>query len=167
MQFLPDLRFSTTGSKNYGRNFDQTEGRIVDRVTNSASLGRQFGRDAVRRLRQHRDAARGASSATRRASRICTRARETVVFTVASKFLALIQQQEQLRVQRENLAAASALEQQIQTYVDAGARTIADLYQQQANAASARFAVVDAERAAELAKVDLIETLQLDPTRHL
>ena len=60
------------------------------------------------------------------------------MFTVASNFLALIQQQEQLRVQRENLAADSALEQQIQTYVNAGARTIADLYQQQANVASAR-----------------------------
>jgi outer membrane protein len=91
------------------------------------------------------------------------RVRETVVFTVASNFLALIQGQEQLRVQRENLSAAAALEQQIQTYVDAGARTIADLYQQQAVLASARLALVDAERTAELAKVDLMQTLQLDP----
>jgi outer membrane protein len=92
------------------------------------------------------------------------RTRETVAFTVASNFLTLIQRQEQLRVQRENLEAATALERQIQQYVDLGARTIADLYQQQAQTASARFAVVDAERTAELARVDLIETLQLDPT---
>ncbi len=92
------------------------------------------------------------------------RARETVAFNVASQFLALISRQEQLRVQRQNLQAVSQLEQQIQTFVDNGARTIADLYQQQANAASARFAVVDAERQFELAKVDLMQTLQLEPT---
>jgi len=87
-----------------------------------------------------------------------------VAFSVASQFLALIQRQEQLRVQRENLQAVTELERQIQTFVDNGARTIADLYQQQASVASARFAVVDAERTAELAKVDLMQTLQLDPT---
>src|SRR5262245_58121045 len=38
-QFLPDLRFSTTGAKNYGRTFDQTEGAIVDQTTKSLSLG--------------------------------------------------------------------------------------------------------------------------------
>jgi outer membrane protein len=161
-QFLPDLRLSTQGSKNFGRNFDQTAGTIVDQSSNSVSLGVSsgvtlfdgFGNIAsLRQARLFDQAGEGDLQ----------RVRETVVFTVASNFLALIQGQEQLRVQRENLAAAAALEQQIQTYVDAGARTIADLYQQQAIVASARVAVVDAERTAELAKVDLMQTLQLDP----
>ncbi|HVY79461.1 MAG TPA: TolC family protein [Steroidobacteraceae bacterium] len=162
-QFLPDLRFSTTGSRNYGRSFDQTEGKIVDQTTKSASLGLNtgvtlfdgFGNTAT---------LKGARLSDEAAEHELRRTRETVAFTVASNFLTLIQRQEQLRVQRENLQAATLLERQIQQYVDAGARTIADLYQQQANVASARFAVVDAERAAELARVDLIETLQLDPT---
>src|SRR6185295_11318606 len=162
-QFVPDLRFSTTGAKNYGRTFDQTEGTIVDQTTKSASLGVNtsvtvfdgFGNIAN---------LRGAKLSDQSGEQELVRARETVAFSVATQFLALIQRQEQLRVQRENLAAASALEQQIQQYVDAGARTIADLYQQQANVASARFNVVDAGRTTELAKVDLIETLQLDPT---
>lgn len=162
-QFVPDLRFSTTGSKNYGRTFDQTEGVIVNRSTKSMSLGLNSsvtvfdGFGNVANLR-------GAKLSDQAGEQELIRTRETVAFNVASQFLALIQQQEQLRVQRENLAAASALEQQIQQYVDAGARTIADLYQQQALAASARFNVVDGERTTELAKVDLIETLQLDPT---
>jgi outer membrane protein len=162
-QFVPDLRFSTTGAKNYGRSFDQTEGAIVNQNTNSVSLGVNSsvtvfdGFGNVANLR-------GAKLSDQASEQELTRTRETVAFNVASQFLALIQRQEQLRVQRENLAAATALEQQIQTYVDAGARTIADLYQQQANAASARFNVVDAERTSELAKVDLIQTLQLDPT---
>lgn len=161
-QFLPDLRLSTQGAKNFGRNFDQTAGTIVDRSSNSVSLGVSSGVTLfdgfgnVASLRQARLNDRAGEGDLQRV-------RETVVFTVASNFLALIQGQEQLRVQRENLSAASTLEQQIQTYVDAGARTIADLYQQQAVLASARLALVDAERTAELAKVDLMQTLQLDP----
>jgi outer membrane protein len=162
-QFVPDLRFSTTGSKNYGRSFDQSEGQVIDRTTKSMSLGVNsgvtlfdgFGNTAT---------LKGAKLGDVAAEQELNRTRETVAFTVASNFLTLIQRQEQLRVQRENLEAASALERQIQQYVDLGARTIADLYQQQASTASARFAVVDAERTAELARVDLIETLQLDPT---
>jgi outer membrane protein len=161
-QFLPDLRLSTSGSKNFGRQFDQSAGTIVDRSSNSVSLGVNSGVTLfdgfgnVAALRQARLNDRAGESDLKRV-------RETVVFTVASNFLALIQGQEQLRVQRENLAATAALEQQIQTYVDAGARTIADLYQQQAILAAARLALVDAERTAELAKVDLMQTLQLDP----
>jgi outer membrane protein len=162
-QFLPDLRFSTTGSRNYGRSFDQTEGQIIDETTRSMSLGVNsgvtlfdgFGNTAT---------LKGAKLSDVAAEHELRRTRETIAFTVASNFLSLIQRQEQLRVQRENLEAATALERQIQQYVDLGARTIADLYQQQAQTASARFAVVDAERTAELARVDLIETLRLDPT---
>jgi len=47
--------------------------------------------------------------------------------------------------------------------VKAGARSISDLYQQQATTASARAGVVAAEQAVELARIALIQTLQLDP----
>ena len=162
-QFVPDLRLTTSGAQNYGRNFLESEGRIIDSSTRSFNVGLSssvvlfdgFGNTAT---------LRGARFSEEASKQDLERARETVVFTVASNFLALIQQQEQLRVQRENLAAEVALEEQIRTYVDAGTRTIADLYQQQANVASARLAVVEAERAAELAKVDLIQTLHLDPS---
>ena len=162
-QFLPDLRFSTTGSKNFGRTFDQTEGSIVDQTTSSLSLGVNSGVtlfDGLGNVAQ----LRGAKLNDKASEQELNRTRETVAFNVSSQFLALIQRQEQLRVQRENLATATALEQQIKTYVDNGARTIADLYQQQAIVASGRFSVVEAERTTELAKVDLIQTLQLDPT---
>src|SRR5205085_2625338 len=66
------------------------------------------------------------------------RAEQTVAFTVASNFLAIVQQQEQVRVQQENLAAQEAQEKQIKAFVDAGSRPISDLYQQQATVAAAR-----------------------------
>jgi outer membrane protein len=162
-QFLPDLRFSTNGSRNYGRSFDQTEGRIVDQTTSAVSLGVNTGVTVFDGF-GNTASLKGAKLSSEAANQELSRTRETVAFTVASNFLTLIQRQEQLRVQRENLEAATALERQIQQYVDAGARTIADLYQQQANTAAARFAVVDAARTEQLARVDLIGTLQLDPT---
>lgn len=47
------------------------------------------------------------------------RTRQTVVFTVATNFLGLIQNREQLRVRQQSLAAEQALEEQISEYVDA------------------------------------------------
>ncbi|MGE0582719.1 MAG: TolC family protein [Steroidobacteraceae bacterium] len=152
--FVPDLRVNTQSSRAFGRDDGETTRNatvglssgvtLFDGFANTATLaGAKFGRAA-----DEQDLAR---------------AGETVVFTVATNFLALVQQREELRVQRENLTAQAALASQIETYVKAGARTIADLYQQQANVASAQLAVVQAERAAELARIDVIRTLRLDP----
>lgn len=162
MQFAPSLGMSVSGSQSYGRYFNETEGRIVEQTTESASVGISSGvglfsgfRDVANLKRAKLDRQAGALD--------LNRTQETVVFTVASNFLSLVQRREQLRVQRENLAAESKLEQQLQQYVEAGARPAADLYQQQANLSAARLAVVEAESAAELAQVDLMRTLQLDP----
>lgn len=161
MQFVPDLRFGTSTSKNFGRSFDESEGRIVNQTSRSASLGVNSGVTLFDGF-ANTASLRQAKLESHASDLDLTRARETVVFTVASNFLALIQQQEQLRVRRESLAAEQVLAEQIKTYVNAGSRTVADLYQQQANVASAQLAVVEAERATELARVDLIDTLHLD-----
>lgn len=91
------------------------------------------------------------------------RTRQSVVFTVVSNYLDLTSGQEQLRVRRETLASEEALLEQIIAFVNAERRPIADRYTQEAAVASARLAVVQAQNAVELAKVDLIQTLQLDP----
>ena len=162
LSFLPNLSLSANTAQDYGRNFNQSEGRIVDQTTNTLNAGLSSsvtvfdGLKNVSSLRSARlDEAAGEQD--------LARAKQTVVFTVASNYLSLITQQEQLRVQEQNLAAQEALEQQIQQFVKAGARPISDLYQQQASVASARSAVVSARNAIELSKVDLIQTLQLDP----
>src|SRR5687767_9467943 len=161
LQFLPDLRFNVNGSGNLGRNFNQTEGTIVDQTTGSMSTGVSSsvtlfnGGQNVANLR----AARLGEQAS---TQDLTRTRQTVVFTVAANYLNLVAQQEQLRVQQGNLAALQAQEEQIKRFVDVGSRPISDLYQQQASVAAARASVVETQRALELAKVDLIQTLQLD-----
>jgi len=162
LSFLPDLRLSTNTGQNYGRSFSEEEGRIIDQTTQSVNAGVQSSVTLFNGL-TNIASLRSAELSEDAGERTVKRAEQTVAFTVASNFLALVQQQEQLRVQRENLAAQEAQEAQIKAFVDAGSRPISDLYQQQAAVAAARSQVVNADRAFELAKVDLMQTLQLDP----
>jgi outer membrane protein len=162
LSFLPDLRLTTNTGQNYGRSFSEEEGRIIDQTTQSLTAGLSSSVTLFNGLTNVANL-RSARLTQEAGDRNVKRAEQTVAFTVASNFLAIVQQQEQVRVQQENLAAQEAQEKQIQTQVKAGARSISDLYQQQATTAAARAAVVSAERDVELARIALIQTLQLDP----
>jgi outer membrane protein len=162
LSFLPDLRLTTNTGQNYGRSFSEEEGRIIDQTTQSLTAGVSSSMTLFNGLTNVANL-RSAQLAQEAGDRNVKRAEQTVAFTVASNFLAIVQQQEQVRVQQENLAAQEAQEKQIKAFVDAGSRPISDLYQQQAAVAAARTQLVTANRALELAKVDVIQTLQLDP----
>jgi outer membrane protein len=162
MQFVPDLRLNTTSSQQYGRYFDQDEGRILTQSTNSTNTGVSSSLTVFNGFANRASLAQARLTASA-SERSVERASQSVVFTVMSNFLALVEQQEQLRVQQENLRSQEAQEQQIDTYVKAGVRPISDLYQQQAAVASARLTLVQTERALDLARLDLVQTLQLDP----
>ena len=162
LSFLPDLRLTTNSGQNYGRRFSEEEGRIIDQTTQSLTAGLSSSMTLFNGLTNVANL-RSAQLAQEAGDRNVKRAEQTVAFTVASNFLAIVQQQEQMRVQQENLAAQEAQEKQIKAFVDAGSRPISDLYQQQAAVAAARTQLVTANRALELAKVDVIQTLQLDP----
>jgi outer membrane protein len=163
MQFLPDLRLSTSTGQQFGRSFDQNEGQVINSSTQSMNLGVSSSVtvfDGFKNI-SNLHAAQLNNTAS---DQDVQRATQTVVFTVASDFVNLVNAQEQLRVTKESLLAQQAQEQQINKYVQAGARPISDLYQQQATVASTQSAVVNATRSVELAKVDLMQALQLNPS---
>lgn len=158
---LPDLRFNTQGTQNYGRNFNQNDGQIVNQSTQSMNAGVSSSLtvfDGLRNLANIRQAQSTLSASEQDA----TRSKQTALYTVASNYVALTAQRDQLVVREQALAAQQELESQIQAYVDAGTRSIADLYAQQAAVASANLDLVQARRAVELARLDLMRTLQLD-----
>ena len=156
-QFRPNLTASTNSSQGFGS-------RVPGSNTFSTSLGVSSGM-TLYNGRQNVNQLREAELIVRASGSEAERTRQTVVFTVASDFLSLITQQEQLRVQQENLVAQEEQLAQLQAFTTAGTRPIGDLYQQQAATASARLGVATARRATELAKVDLIQELVLDPRR--
>src|SRR6266702_642760 len=161
--FLPNLEADAAGARNYGQNFSQSEGRIINQTNDSLSLSASSGLKIFNGfhdffgLRQARfQRAAGYHD--------LDRAAQTTVFTVTSDFVTLLLRQEQLHVLRDNLSDEAHLREQIQQYVTAGARSASDLYQQEANVAAARVAVVQAENAVESAQTDLVDTLLLDPS---
>jgi len=164
MQFLPDVRFSTTTSGSYDRAPGTGTGSSSALSRTSTALNAGFSSSYT--LYNG-----GANSANLRAARLqqqagasdVERTRQTVVFSVVGNYLSLIESQEQLRVREQTLASEQAQLQQIVAFVNAGRRPIADQYTQQATVAAAQLAVVQARNAVELAKVDVIQTLQLDP----
>ncbi|HET6232879.1 MAG TPA: TolC family protein [Longimicrobiaceae bacterium] len=160
-QYLPDFRASTSTAENVGRSFNTSDGAVVDQASQSVSAGVSSSITVFDASRG--SALRGARLEQQAGTADLARTRQTVVFTVASDFLGLVNQQEQLRVQEQNLAAEEEQLRQIQAFVNAGVRPVADLYSQQAAVANARASLVDARRNVEVAKVDLMQTLQLDP----
>ncbi|HEY7233542.1 MAG TPA: TolC family protein [Gemmatimonadaceae bacterium] len=162
LAFLPNLSISANTGQSYGNSFNTTDGMLVNTTTNTLNAGISSSVtlfDGMKNVANLKSAQLDAHAGEQELAR----AKQTAVFSVASNFLSLVTQQQQLDVQQQNLSAQEALESQISQFVKAGSRPVSDLYQQQASVASARAAVVTAQNAVELAKVDLIQTLQLDP----
>jgi outer membrane protein len=162
LRFLPSFNASTSTSNAVGRNFSQEEGRIITRSTQSLSAGVSTGVTVFDGFANVANL-RGARLTSDASDLDVARARETVVFDVLTKYLALIQAQEQLRVQEQNLAAQEALLTQIKAFVTANKRPVADQYTQEASVASARVQQLQGKRAVEIAKLNIVGSLRLDP----
>ena len=157
--FLPSLNLNTSSARSVGRAGTSTLGSSTAQSLNTGISSSFTVFDGLRNVNELRQAKLDVTATTSD----LTRARQTAVYTVASNYLTLATTEGQLAVQKENLTAQEAQEKQLQTLVKAGARSISDLYQQQATTAAARANVVSAERDVELARIALIQTLQLDP----
>jgi outer membrane protein len=156
---LPSLSLNTSTAQSLGRSTSAL-GTSASTQSMNAGVSSSFVLfDGLRNVNELRQARLDVNASTSD----LTRTRQTVVFTVASNYLTLATAQGLASVQRENLAALEAEEAQLQKLVKAGARSISDLYQQQANTESARASLVAADRDVELAKIAVIQTLQLDP----
>ena len=154
-QFQPNLSGSSSSSQGFGAG---TNGQGSFSLSAGLSSG-----ITIYNGSQNRNILRQAQIGARAGVHDLGRTRQSVAFAVASEFLALITQQEQLRVQQENLTAQEQELTQLEQFVRQGTRPIGDLYQEQAAVASTRLALVNARRATEVAKVNLIQELVLDP----
>ncbi len=160
--FLPDLSLNTNGSNFAGRTFNQEDARFVNETTQSLNasassnitLFQGMGRVASYREARNSLEARDFDF---------ERQRQTVVFSVMSRYLSLLERQQQIEIQRENLDSQTQQLEQIEEFVNVGQRPISELYQQQAATASAELNLLNAERDYQISEVNLIQVLQLDP----
>ena len=162
-QFLPNLSASVQSSQAFGSGSGGSNATGTGGANPlSTSLGISSG-VTLYNGRQNVNALGEARLVSRASTLEFERTRQTIVFVVASDFLALITQQQLLRVQLENLVGQQEQLTQLEAFTAAGTRNIGDLYQQQSATAATRLAVETASRGASLAEVDLIEYLVLDP----
>lgn len=156
MRFVPDVKFNTSGSQYFGSSGVTGAGYQSLNASLSSSVVLFDGLSNVANLRS-------AELGEKAGSLDAERTREDVVFAVISGYLPLIEAGEQLSVAEENLAAQEERERDVRVLVDRGSRPVADLYQQESTVAGARSSVVEARRAEDLAEINLVQTLRLDP----
>jgi len=157
-RYLPSLQGSVGASENYQH---QTAPGVPDQQQNAdlqltASINLfngfadQAALDASRQQLQAADAD-------------LLRQRQILTFTVASRFITVLSDDELVQVAAQNLKNQQDLEQQIEAFQRAGVRSVTDLYQQQAATAQAEFNLVDARRNLQVAKLQLLQTLGRTP----
>lgn len=162
MDFAPNLSLRSSATRQFGRSFSQEEGAIINETNDffnvdaSSSITVFDGLSNFASLRQ-------ANSNGEAAELSLGRTRQDVVFTVMEQFINLVETREIVRVREEELAAQEQQLRQTQEFVDAGARPVSDLYQQQASVAQIQSDLLTAQREVQLSETRLIQTLQLDP----
>lgn len=159
---LPNLNFSTSTGRNWGLQFDLTTGRLEtsssDRFSLSASSGvTLFDGFAMGANVDQAEAALEAQEFSLENSKQAT------VLAVGSEYLQVFLDQQQIRIQEENLAAQQQQLERIVEFVRVGQRPISDQYVQEVQVANAEASLLTAQRSLQLSESRLINTLQLDP----
>jgi len=160
--FLPNFNLSSGTGTNFGLSFDTNVGELRTtrntrfNVNAFSSVNIFDGFQSQASLRQSRLAVESDDLRL-------NRQRQFVVFQVASQFLAYISAAEQIKVQQENLIAATQLLSQIEEFVRVGTRPVSDLYQQQANVEQAELAILQTEQLVQTSEANLLQILRLDP----
>lgn len=162
--YLPSLNANMSGNRSIGRTFSQDIGEIVTETTNSfnsrlsADVPIFSGFENLHSLRSSQFDEESSEESLQRT-------RENIIFNTASNYLQFILDKQILEIDRENLAASQKTLEQVQAQVEVGSRPKVDLYNQEATVASNELAVVNSENALQSSRLQLIQTLQIDPRK--
>lgn len=162
--YLPSLNANMSGNRNIGRSFNENTGQITTRTNNSfrsnlsADLPIFSGFENLHSLKS-------SQFEKKSEKQNLERVRENIIFNTASNYLQFILDKKILEIDRENLEASRKTLQQVKAQVEVGSRPTVDLYNQEATVASNELAVVNSENALESSRLQLIQTLQIDPRK--
>jgi len=169
-RFLPDLRVSagftpiTVNNSLQGQlnPFDSTlffnlrgsEGKSANyNISSSLNLFNGFSDIAsLRRAMKQKDAD----------TYSLTRAKQDIAFNVAQSYLQVLLNEELLRIAKENLKSSQERLRQFQEQTRVGSRAIADLYQQEAQAANDELTVIQRENTLRNSKILLLRQIRAD-----
>jgi outer membrane protein len=161
--FQPNLSLSAGPNFRYQLGSQQAvTGETPDHATGSFSLGLSssytlYNGNADRATLAQAEQLARASDIT------INRTAQTTVLAVITSFYDVATQRELIGVEQENLTAEQQQLDRIRAFTDAGTRPISDLYSEQATVAAAEVRLLEAQRAFEGAKLNLVQLLRLDP----
>ncbi|MBA4298983.1 MAG: TolC family protein [Cyclobacterium sp.] len=164
LSHLPNVGVSTNIARQSGQQFQQIEGEIVvtnvtnDIVGGNLSMNMPLFNSGRRILDTQ-----SANLALQAGEKGLNRAKQQVIFDVSQRYLQVLLDQELLRIAGENLDNQKQQLTQIEGFVDAGLRTISDLYNQQSEVARLESVKVDAAVQLQNNLWLLSEYLQLAP----
>ncbi|GMQ24314.1 outer membrane channel protein TolC [Algoriphagus sp. oki45] len=164
LSHLPSVGVNTNFLRQSGQQFQQVEGEIVvTNVTNDIISGNLNANLPVFNSGRRILDTQSAKLAYEAGEKGLERAKQQITFDVAGRYLQVLLDLELLRIARQNTANQKEILRQIEGFVDAGLRTVSDLYNQQSEVARVESVEVDAEIALENDLWAFTEYLQLEP----
>ncbi|OOG68567.1 TolC family protein [Algoriphagus sp. A40] len=164
LSHLPNVGVSSNFARQSGQQFQQVEGEIVvTNVTNDIVSGNLNVNMPIFNSGRRILDTQSAKLALEAGEKGLNRAKQQVIFDVSRRYLQVLLDQELNRIASENLENQKKQLLQIEGFVDAGLRTISDLYNQQSEVARLESVKVDAEIQLENDLWLLTEYLQLAP----
>ena len=91
------------------------------------------------------------------------RAKESVIFNTATRYLQVLLDKELLAIAKQNLETSTTQLEQVQAQVELGARPMVDLFNQEAQVANDELVVTQRENTQSLNSLLLIRQLEIDP----
>lgn len=159
--FLPSINANGVHSWNIGLNQNITTGLLENQTTQFTSAGLNVGIDIYSGL-QNQNRLRRANLAILASQYQLDKIKEDISLNVASAFLQILFNKENLKVQREQLANNQRQEERTQELVNAGQVPRGDLLDMKATVAASQKAVIDAENALLISRLSLAQLLQIE-----
>lgn len=164
LSHLPNVGVTSNFARQTGQQFQQVEGEIVvTNVTNDIVSGNLNVNMPIFNSGRRILDTQSANLALEAGEKGLNRAKQEVIFDVSRRYLQVLLDQELFRIASENLENQKQQLLQIEGFVDAGLRTVSDLYNQQSEVARLESVKVDAEIQLENDLWLLTEYLQLAP----
>ncbi len=158
--FLPTFNANASHSWNIGLNQDITTGLLRNQTTQFTSAGASVGIDIYKGL-QNQNTLRKANLSIIAAQYQVVKMKEDIALNVANAFLQVLFNQENLKVQLEQLAITEKQLVRSEELVKAGAIPRGDLLDLKATVATNNQNVVTAENVLLISKLSLAQLLQL------
>lgn len=161
---LPRVNLSNDAFRQIGQQFQQVEGElIVTNEINNIITGRINASmpifNGLRRI-NNTQAGKSFEDAGKHA---LERAKQEVMFNIAQQYLQVLLDEELYKIALENLENQKRQLEQIDGFVEAGLRTLSDLYNQKSEVARLEAVALNAKIQLETDLWTLAETLQLGP----